>query len=74
MYEEHLKKNNFGRSIGDAVSAHTLSVIAFGAMPREFAEAVVRIHGDGVKRHAIGMFPLGVDTKWELDKEQNWPR
>ncbi len=70
----HAKNSDYDSGVSDSVSAHTLAVIAFGAMPREFAEAVARIHGDGVKRHAIEMFPLGVDTKWEIDKEQNWPR
>ena len=48
--EEQLKKGNYGSGIGDAVSAHTLSVIAFGTMPSEFAAAVRAIHGEGLSR------------------------
>lgn len=48
--EEQLKKGNYGSGIGDAVSAHTLSVIAFGTMPSEFAAAVRAIHGEGFSR------------------------
>jgi hypothetical protein len=68
---EHAKNADYSSGISDPVSAHTLSVIAFGTMPREFAETVMRLHGDGVRRHTLAMFPLGIDTKWELDKEQH---
>ena len=50
VYEEQLKKGNYGSGIGDAVSAHTLSVLAFGTMPSEFAAAVRAIHGEGFSR------------------------
>lgn len=57
--EEQLKKGNYGYGIGDAVSAHTLSVIAFGTMPSEFAAAVRAIHGEGLSRQPS----LGSGTK-----------
>ena len=59
VYKEHGKKNNFGQGISDAVSAHTLSVIVFGAMPSEFAAAVSSIHGEGISRQTL----IGPGTK-----------
>ena len=56
---EHMKKGNYGSGIADAVSAHTLSVLAFGTMPSEFATAVSAIHGDGRPRQTS----LGSGTK-----------
>ncbi len=50
VYAEQTKRGNSGVGFSDGASAHTLSVLAFGTMPSEFAAAVRAIHGEGFSR------------------------
>ena len=59
VYAEQTKRGNSGVGFSDGASAHTLSVIAFGTMPREFAVAVMEIRVGGLSRQTL----LGSGTK-----------